>query len=83
MIRISPDFYTEFQNFRIFLRILQFFEFFQHFLSYLVIITGFDTANSDKKYMKLNGVALNLNKPCVTSQKTAFLKDKVEVENEK
>ncbi len=34
------------------------------------------TANSDKKYMELNGVALNVNKPCVTSRKTAFRKDK-------
>ncbi len=34
------------------------------------------TANSDKKYMKLNGAALNVNKPCVTSRKTAFPKDK-------
>ncbi len=24
------------------------------------------TANSDKKYMELNGAALNVNKPCVT-----------------
>ncbi len=30
------------------------------------------TANSDKKYMELNGVALNVNKPCVTSRKTAL-----------
>ncbi len=34
------------------------------------------TANSDKKYMELNGVALNVNKPYVTSRKTAFHKDK-------
>ncbi len=34
------------------------------------------TANSDRKYMKLNGAALNVNKPCVTSRKTAFPKDK-------
>ncbi len=34
------------------------------------------TANSDKKYMELNGAALNVNKPCVTSRKTTFLKDK-------
>ncbi len=34
------------------------------------------TANSDKKYMELNGAALNVNKPCVTSPKTAFPKDK-------
>ncbi len=34
------------------------------------------TANSDKKYMELNGAALNENKPCVTSPKTAFPKDK-------
>ncbi len=26
--------------------------------------------------MKLNGAALNVNKPCVTPQKTAFPKDK-------
>ncbi len=32
--------------------------------------------NSDKKYMELNGAALNVNKPCVTSRKTAFPKDK-------
>ncbi len=30
------------------------------------------TANSDKKYMELNGAALNGNKPCVTFWKTAF-----------
>ncbi len=34
------------------------------------------TANSDKKYMELNGAAWNVNKPCVTSRKTAFPKDK-------
>ncbi len=34
------------------------------------------TANSDKKYMELNGAALNVNKPCVTSRKTAFVEDK-------
>ncbi len=34
------------------------------------------TANSDKKYMELSGAALNVNKPCVTSRKTAFPKDK-------
>ncbi len=34
------------------------------------------TASSDKKYMELNGAALNVNKPCVTSRKTAFWKDK-------
>ncbi len=34
------------------------------------------TANTDKKYMELNGAALNVNKPCATSQKTAFPKDK-------
>ncbi len=34
------------------------------------------TANSDKKYMELNRAALNVNKPCVTSLKTAFPKDK-------
>ncbi len=34
------------------------------------------TANSDKKYMELNGAALNVNKLCVTSRKTAFPKDK-------
>ncbi len=33
-------------------------------------------AISDKKYMELNGAALNVNKPCMTSQKTAFPKDK-------
>ncbi len=31
--------------------------------------------------MELNGAALNVNKPCVTSQKTAFPKDN-KVENE-
>ncbi len=34
------------------------------------------TANSDKKYMELNGAALNVNKPYVTSRKRAFPKDK-------
>ncbi len=34
------------------------------------------TANSDKKYMELNEAALNVNKPCMTSRKTAFPKDK-------
>ncbi len=34
------------------------------------------TANSDKKYMELNGAALNVNKPWATSRKTAFPKDK-------
>ncbi len=34
------------------------------------------TANSDKKYMELNGAALNVNKSCATFRKTAFLKDK-------
>ncbi len=34
------------------------------------------TANADKKYMELNGAALNVNKPRVTSRQTAFLKDK-------
>ncbi len=33
------------------------------------------TADSDKKYVELNGAALNVNKPLVTSQKTAFTKD--------
>ncbi len=33
-------------------------------------------ANSDKKYMELSGAALNVNKPRVTSQKTAFPNDK-------
>ncbi len=32
--------------------------------------------DSDMKYIELNGAALNVNKPCVTSQKTAFPKDK-------
>ncbi len=36
------------------------------------------TANSGQKYMELNGAALNVNKPCVTSRKTAL-----QVENEK
>ncbi len=35
------------------------------------------TANSDKKFMELNGAALNVYKPCATFQKTAFLKDKL------
>ncbi len=34
------------------------------------------TANSDMKYMELNGAALSVNKPCVTSRKTTFPKDK-------
>ncbi len=34
------------------------------------------TANSDKKCVKLNGAALNVNKPCVTSRRTTFPKDK-------
>ncbi len=34
------------------------------------------TANDDKKYTGLNRAALNVNKPCVTSWKTAFPKDK-------
>ncbi len=34
------------------------------------------TANSDKEYMELNLVTFNVNKPCVTSRKTAFLKYK-------
>ncbi len=34
------------------------------------------TANSDKKYMELNGATLNVNKPWVTFPKTAFPKDK-------
>ncbi len=34
------------------------------------------TASSDKKYMELNGAALNVNKPYMTSRKTAFSKDK-------
>ncbi len=34
------------------------------------------TANSDKKYMEVNRAALNVNKPCVTSRKTAFPEDK-------
>ncbi len=34
------------------------------------------TANSDKKYMELNGAALNVNKPCVTPRKTVLPKDK-------
>ncbi len=37
------------------------------------------TANSDKKYIELNGAALNVNKPGVTSRKTAF--PKIEVQN--
>ncbi len=64
-----------------FLRILQFFDFFSTF----IIVIGNHhrvrpwsswTASSDKKYMELNGAALNVNKPCVTSRKTAFLEDK-------
>ncbi len=34
------------------------------------------TAYNDKKYLELNEAALNVNKPCVTSRKTAFPKDK-------
>ncbi len=38
-------------------------------------------ARTDKKYMELNGATLNVNKPCITAQKTAFRKDN-KVENE-
>ncbi len=31
---------------------------------------------SDKKYRELNGAALNVNKPCLITLKTAFQKDK-------
>ncbi len=64
-----------------FLRILQFFDFFKTFF----IIIGNHrmlrpwsswTTNIDKKYIELNGAALNVNKPCVSSRKTAFPKDK-------
>ncbi len=34
------------------------------------------TANIGKKYMELDGAALNVNKPRVTSRKTDFPKDK-------
>ncbi len=36
----------------------------------------FMDSNIDKKYMELNGAALNVNKPRVTSRKTAFPEDK-------
>ncbi len=74
MIRISPDFCVEFQNFRI----LQFFDFFLKFFILNRESSPWSswTANIDKKYMELNEAALNVNKPCVTSRKTAFLKDK-------
>ncbi len=57
-----------------FLWILQFFMYFSTFF----IVIGNDhrfwqcsswTANSDKKYMELNGAALNVNKPCATFRK--------------
>ncbi len=32
------------------------------------------TANSDKKYMELNGATMNVNELCVTFRKTAFSK---------
>ncbi len=68
----------------------KFSDFFYRFCNFLIFLAFFivignhprlrpwssGTANSDKKYIELNGVALNVNKPCVTSQKTAFLKDK-------
>ncbi len=74
-------FYTEFQNFQIFFTDFAIFWF---FLTFFIVIVKHHrlrpwsswTANSDKKYTELNGVELNVNKPCVTSQKTAFLKDK-------
>ncbi len=64
-----------------FLRILQFFDFFSTFF---IIIGNHHMlrpwnawiANSDKKYMELNGAALNIKKQCVTSRKPAFPKDK-------
>ncbi len=64
-----------------FLRILQIFDIFQLFF---IIIGNHHrlrpwnswTANSDKKYIELNEAALTVNKPCVTSRKTAFPKDK-------
>ncbi len=65
-----------------FLRILQFFDFFSTFFiiignHYMLRPWSSWTANSDKKYiMELNGAALNVNKPCVTSRKTTFPKDK-------
>ncbi len=34
------------------------------------------TASGDKKYVELNGAALNVNISCVTSRKTAYQKDK-------
>ncbi len=80
MMRISPDFYTEFQIFGFFTD----FAIFRFFSTFFIIIGnhhmlrpwGSWTANSDKKYMELNGAALNINKPCVTSRKTVFPKDK-------
>ncbi len=81
MIRISPDFCTEFRNFRIFYGFYHFLIFFKHFF---IVIGNHHrlrpwsswTVNGDKKYMELNGVTLNVNEPCVTIWKTAFLKDK-------
>ncbi len=34
------------------------------------------TDKIDKKYMELNGAALNVRRPCVTTRKTSFPKDK-------
>ncbi len=64
-----------------FLRIWQFFDFFSTFFivignHYRVHPWSSWTAYSDKKYMELNGAALNVSKSCVTAWKTAFPKDK-------
>ncbi len=80
MISISPDFYTEFRNFRIFYGICNFLIFSTFFIiignHYMLRPWNSWTANTDKKYIELNGAAFNVNKPCVTSRKTARPKDK-------
>ncbi len=48
MIRISPDFYTEFRIFYGFYNFLIFFNIFYR-------PSSSETASSDKKYMELNG----------------------------
>ncbi len=60
-----------------FLRILKFFDFFQHFLignDHTFWPCSWRTANSDKKYMELNGAALNANKQIWRIRKQPFQK---------
>ncbi len=63
-------------------RVSKFSVFFYGFCEFLIFFNTFyrtwssETASSDKKYIELNGAVLNVNKPCVTSQKTDFLKHK-------